>query len=75
MTRRIPFEEAPDSEWRSRAAAVIPGGSSTGSKRPEALYGSRAHDAAVPSHYEPVAAVSGPLTAASSSTAAWPSVR
>ena len=52
MTRRIPFEEAPDSEWRSRAAAVIPGGSSTGSKRPEALYGSRAHDAAVPSHYE-----------------------
>lgn len=52
MTRRIPFQDAPDSEWRSRAAGVIPGGSSTGSKRPEALYGSRAHDAAVPSHYE-----------------------
>lgn len=52
MTRRIPFQDAPDSEWRSRAAGVIPGGSSTGSKRPEALYGSRAHDAAAPSHYE-----------------------
>jgi glutamate-1-semialdehyde 2,1-aminomutase len=52
VTRRIPFEQAPDDEWRSRAAGVIPGGSSTGSKRPDALYGSRANDAAVPSHYE-----------------------
>lgn len=52
MTRRIPFEQLPDHEWRSRASAVIPGGSSTGSKRPDALYGSRAHDASVPSHYE-----------------------
>ncbi|HVE77357.1 MAG TPA: aminotransferase class III-fold pyridoxal phosphate-dependent enzyme [Gemmatimonadaceae bacterium] len=26
-------------EWRTRAAAVIPGGASTGSKRPDALYG------------------------------------
>jgi glutamate-1-semialdehyde 2,1-aminomutase len=52
MTRQIPFVPAPDDEWRARAAAVIPGGSSTGSKRPAALYGSRAHDAAVPSHYE-----------------------
>jgi glutamate-1-semialdehyde 2,1-aminomutase len=52
MTRRIPFEQLPDHDWRSRAGAVIPGGSSTGSKRPEALYGSRAYDAAVPSHYE-----------------------
>ncbi|NCW45467.1 MAG: aminotransferase class III-fold pyridoxal phosphate-dependent enzyme, partial [Gemmatimonadaceae bacterium] len=52
MARHIPFEQAPDHEWRSRAAHVIPGGSSTGSKRPDALYGSRANDAAVPSHYE-----------------------
>jgi glutamate-1-semialdehyde 2,1-aminomutase len=52
MTRHIPFEPAPDHEWRARAAQVIPGGSSTGSKRPDALYGSRANDAAVPSHYE-----------------------
>ena len=28
-----------DAQWRSRAADVIPGGSSTGSKRPAALYG------------------------------------
>lgn len=52
MTRHFPFEQPPDHEWRSRAAAIIPGGSSTGSKRPDALYGSRANDAAVPSHYE-----------------------
>ena len=28
-----------DQQWRGRAADVIPGGASTGSKRPEALYG------------------------------------
>lgn len=28
-----------EADWARRAAAVIPGGSSTGSKRPEALYG------------------------------------
>jgi glutamate-1-semialdehyde 2,1-aminomutase len=28
-----------DADWRTRAAAVIPGGASTGSKRPEALFG------------------------------------
>lgn len=39
-------------DWRTRAADVIPGGSSTGSKRPDALYGSRSHDAAVPTHFE-----------------------
>ncbi|HEX6533284.1 MAG TPA: aminotransferase class III-fold pyridoxal phosphate-dependent enzyme [Gemmatimonadaceae bacterium] len=38
-----------DAEWRARAAAVIPGGASTGSKRPEALYGVDAADA--PTHY------------------------
>ncbi len=27
------------SDWRARAAAVIPGGSSTGSKRPDAMFG------------------------------------
>ena len=26
-------------DWRSRAAAVIPGGTSTGSKRPDAMFG------------------------------------
>lgn len=52
MPRRISFEQAPDDGWRSRAAQIIPGGSSTGSKRPDALYGTRANDAAVPSHYE-----------------------
>jgi glutamate-1-semialdehyde aminotransferase len=28
-----------DAQWRTRAADVIPGGASTGSKRPDALYG------------------------------------
>ena len=52
MTRGIPFTGLPDDDWRSRAADVIPGGSSTGSRRPDALYGARALDAAVPTHYE-----------------------
>lgn len=37
---------------RTRAIDVIPGGSSTGSKRPAALYGARADDAFLPTHYE-----------------------
>lgn len=52
MTRGISFEHLPDDDWRTRAGDVIPGGSSTGSKRPDALYGTRALDAVVPSHYE-----------------------
>ncbi len=52
MSRGIPFAGLPDDDWRSRAADVIPGGSSTGSRRPDVLYGSRALDAAVPTHYE-----------------------
>ena len=32
-------EDEVDRDWLDRAAAVIPGGSSTGSKRPRALYG------------------------------------
>ena len=35
---RVPTGLA-DAEWRARAAAVIPGGASTGSKRPDALFG------------------------------------
>lgn len=38
-----------DAEWRARAAAVIPGGASTGSKRPDALYGSAG--ASAPTHF------------------------
>jgi glutamate-1-semialdehyde 2,1-aminomutase len=52
VTRGISFAGTPDDDWRSRAADVIPGGSSTGSKRPDALYGTRALDAAVPTHFE-----------------------
>jgi len=52
VNRGIPFAGLPDDDWRSRAADVIPGGSSTGSRRPDVLYGSRAFDAAVPTHYE-----------------------
>ena len=39
-------------DWRSRAEDAVPGGSSTGSKRAEALYGSEAHDSRLPTHYE-----------------------
>ena len=42
-------EEASDIDWRDRAVAVLPTGSSTGSKRAEALYGSA--DAEGPTHY------------------------
>ena len=41
-----------DESLRERAADVIPGGCSTGSKRPAALYGAQASDAALPTHYE-----------------------
>ncbi len=47
----LPFSSATslDAAWRARAAAVIPGGASTGSKRPDALFGEDAED--VPTHY------------------------
>lgn len=48
----VPFAAGDADDWRTRAADLIPGGSSTGSKRPDALYGSRAHDTAVPTHFE-----------------------
>lgn len=38
--------------WRIRGEDAIPGGSSTGSKRASALYGSEAHDSRLPTHYE-----------------------
>lgn len=40
--------EVLDAEWRDRALAVLPGGTSTGSKQPAALYGS---SGVGPSHY------------------------
>ena len=40
--------EVLDAEWRDRAGAVIPGGTSTGSKQPHALYGP---DGLGPAHY------------------------
>ncbi|MES2522036.1 MAG: aminotransferase class III-fold pyridoxal phosphate-dependent enzyme [Gemmatimonadota bacterium] len=48
----LPFSGDGGEGWRARAADVIPGGSSTGSKRPDALYGERAGDAVLPTHYE-----------------------
>ena len=44
-----PDDDAIDLEWRDRAAAVIPGGASTGSRRPAALYGEAT--ASGPGHY------------------------
>ena len=47
----LPFSSSTtlDAAWRARAAAVIPGGASTGSKRPDALFGEDAED--VPTHF------------------------
>jgi glutamate-1-semialdehyde 2,1-aminomutase len=42
-------EEAPDRPWFERAAAVIPGGASTGSKRPGAMWGTDTPDG--PTHF------------------------
>jgi glutamate-1-semialdehyde aminotransferase len=42
-------EDVADVDWRERAARVLPTGASTGSKRPEALYGSE--DASGPTHF------------------------
>src|ERR1051325_8512279 len=42
-------EESDAVDWRARAAAILPTGASTGSKRVAALYG--AHDAVGPSHF------------------------
>ena len=52
MSFSIPFANGREDDWRVRAADVIPGGSSTGSKQPVTMYGTRALDAAVPSHFE-----------------------
>ena len=49
-------EEAAERSWLSRAAAVLPTGASTGSKRVEVLYGAHTDD--LPSHF---AAASGAL--------------
>lgn len=47
----LPFSSSTslDAAWRARAAAVIPGGASTGSKRPDALFGDEAEE--VPTHF------------------------
>ncbi|MDE3172774.1 MAG: aminotransferase class III-fold pyridoxal phosphate-dependent enzyme [Gemmatimonadota bacterium] len=42
-------EEAPDRPWYERAAEVIAGGASTGSKRPGAMYGTETPDG--PTHF------------------------
>jgi glutamate-1-semialdehyde aminotransferase len=42
-------EEQPDADFRTRALGVLPTGASTGSKRPEALYGHA--DAVGPTHF------------------------
>lgn len=45
-------DAAAGNDWWQRAADAIPGGSSTGSKRPEALFGACAGGHDVPTHYE-----------------------
>jgi len=46
-----PEAAAAHEPWGARAAAVIPAGSSTGSKRPEAIYGDGPLDETAPTHY------------------------
>ena len=45
----IDFDRSDENVWRPRAAAIIPGGASTGSKRPDALFGDRG--AELPTHF------------------------
>ena len=52
MSSVFPVPPDDQSAWRARARDVIPGGSSTGSKRPDVLYGERASDPALPTHFE-----------------------
>ncbi len=48
----LPYSPPPYNEpLRRRAADVIPGGSSTGSKRPDALFGSQSYRVGLPTHY------------------------
>ncbi|HEX2717276.1 MAG TPA: aminotransferase class III-fold pyridoxal phosphate-dependent enzyme [Gemmatimonadaceae bacterium] len=44
-------EQSEETPWSERALAVIPGGSSTGSKRVAAIYGDSPLDATLPTHY------------------------
>jgi glutamate-1-semialdehyde 2,1-aminomutase len=43
------FDRSDENVWRPRAAAIIPGGASTGSKRADALFGDRAGE--LPTHF------------------------
>jgi glutamate-1-semialdehyde aminotransferase len=45
----LDFDRADENVWRPRAAAIIPGGASTGSKRPDALFGERVGE--LPTHF------------------------
>lgn len=42
-------EDAPEIDWRARALHIVPGGASTGSKRPLAMHG--VEDADAPTHF------------------------
>lgn len=45
----LDFDRSDENIWRPRAAAIIPGGASTGSKRPNALFGERVGE--LPTHF------------------------
>lgn len=45
----LDFDRSDENVWRPRAAAIIPGGASTGSKRPDALFGDRLGE--LPTHF------------------------
>ncbi len=45
----LDFDRPDENVWRPRAAAILPGGASTGSKRADALFGERAGE--LPTHF------------------------
>jgi len=45
----LDFDRSGENVWQPRAAAIIPGGASTGSKRPDALFGDRVGE--LPTHF------------------------
>ena len=45
----LDFDRSDENIWRPRATAIIPGGASTGSKRPAALFGDRVGE--LPTHF------------------------
>ena len=60
------IEVVDETPWSERAAAVIPGGSSTGSKRPAVIYGDDEMLDPLPTHYSRARGASRPRSTSAS---------